>query len=100
MQSNNGYSYFFLGLSVGAAAALLFAPKAGAETRNYLQSKAEDAAESLKDQGQRAMDLASQSVERAKGTLREQADTVSHAVDAGKQAYEAGRRAFNERAPG
>jgi len=77
MQSNNGYSYFFWGLGVGAAAALLFAPKAGAETRNYLQSKAEDAAESLMDQGQRAMDLASESVKRAKGTPRTSRDGVA-----------------------
>ena len=87
MQSNNGYSYFLFGVGVGAVVGLLFAPKTGADARNYLQSKAEDTAEHLKNQGQRAMDLANEGIGRAKGMLRNQADSVSQAVEAGKRAY-------------
>jgi len=87
MQSNNGTIYFLIGAGVGAAVALLFAPKTGEDTRNYLQSKADDATARLKEQGQRAMDAASQGVERAKSKLRNQAGSVSDAVEAGKRAY-------------
>jgi len=66
---------------------LLFAPKTGSDARNYLQSKAEDAAQRLKDQTEKAMDLANESLGRAKGILRNQADSVSQAVEAGRQAY-------------
>jgi gas vesicle protein len=97
MQSNNTFTYFFVGLGIGTAVGMLFAPKSGAQTRNYLQSKAEDAAGQLKEQGQRAMDMANEKVERAKGAMREQAETVSRLTDAGRRAYEEGSRAFNER---
>lgn len=87
MQSNNGYSYFLMGVGVGAAVGLLFAPKTGSDARNYLQSKAGDAGQLLKDQGEKAMDLANEGIGRAKGLLRDQAESVSQAVQAGKRAY-------------
>ena len=87
MQSNNGTIYFLIGAGVGAAVALLFAPKTGEDTRNYLQSRADDAAARLKEQGQRAMDVASEGVDRAKSMLRNQSGSVSDAIEAGKQAY-------------
>jgi gas vesicle protein len=87
MQANNGYSFFILGLGVGAAAALLFAPKSGADSRKYLQSKAEDAAKTVKDQTSQVIGLASESIDRGKAMLREQVDNVSTAIDSGKRAY-------------
>jgi gas vesicle protein len=87
MQSNNGFGYFFLGVSVGAAAALLLAPKTGADTRNYLQSRAEDAAQQIKQQANRVMDRANEKIARGKTTVRDQVNNLSAAVDAGKRAY-------------
>ena len=87
MQSNDRFGYFFLGLAAGTAAGLLFAPKTGAEARNYLQSKAEDAAQVVKDQGEKAMDMANEGIGKAKSILREQADRASQAMEAGKKAY-------------
>ena len=94
MKSNNGFGYFFLGVSVGAAAALLFAPKTGADTRNYLQSRAGDAAQQLRDQANQlrdqanqVMDQANEKLARGKSVVREQVNNLSAAVDAGKRAY-------------
>jgi gas vesicle protein len=87
MQVNNGYGYFLLGVSVGAAVGLLFAPKSGADSRNYLQSKAGEATQKLKDQTAQVMDQAADTINRGKAMLRDQVDTVSTAIDSGKRAY-------------
>ena len=48
MDDDNKFSYFFLGLGLGVAAGLLFAPKSGPETRELLWSKADEGKEYLK----------------------------------------------------
>ena len=48
MEDDNKFSYFFLGLGLGVAAGLLFAPKSGPETRDLLRSKADEGKEYLK----------------------------------------------------
>jgi gas vesicle protein len=87
MRSNNDYGYFLLGLSTGAAIALLLAPKSGTETRNYLQSSAESAAQQLKDQSEQVIGRATEVIDRGQAMLRDQVDKLSTAIDAGKQAY-------------
>src|SRR5689334_10338266 len=54
MEEDNKFSYFFLGLGLGVAAGLLFAPKSGEETRRLIGSKADEGREYLK---QRTTDL-------------------------------------------
>jgi gas vesicle protein len=54
MGDDSKFSYFFLGLGLGVAAGLLFAPKTGAETRDLLLSKADEGKEYLK---RRTVDL-------------------------------------------
>jgi len=87
MVSNNGFGFFFLGIGVGAAAALLLAPRPGTETRNYLQSRAEDAARGLKEQANQMIDQAADTITRGSAVVRDQMGGVSAAVDAGKRAY-------------
>ncbi len=53
MDDDNKFSYFFLGLGLGVAAGLLFAPKSGPETRDLLRSKADEGKEYLKRRTQR-----------------------------------------------
>ena len=84
---NNGFGYFFLGVSVGAAAALLFTPKTGAETRDYLQSRTGDAAQQLKDQADQVVAMANRQFERGKNMVRDQVENLSNALDAGMHAY-------------
>jgi gas vesicle protein len=87
MDSDNGLSYFFLGLGLGTAAGLLLAPKRGAETRDYLRLRTQEGADYLKNQGEQLVDSATETVERGKRAVRDQADSLSDAIDAGKQAY-------------
>jgi gas vesicle protein len=73
MKDSQGMSYFLLGLGVGAAVGVLFAPKSGPETRNYLQAKVNETADTLTRQGQ---ELRNRAVETVKN--------LSDAVDSGK----------------
>ena len=64
MEKSHSMSCFLLGLGIGAAGALLFAPKSGTETRNFLQSKGAEAADIVKLAGQDLRDRAVETIER------------------------------------
>lgn len=85
--SGNRLSYFFLGLGVGVAVGLLFAPQSGEETRDLLKNKADDAKDRLRRKGQDLRETAEEAIARGRDTLARQKENLSAAVDAGKQAY-------------
>lgn len=87
MGDDNKISFFFLGLGVGVAVGLLFAPKSGAETRDLIMTKADESKEYLKRRGEQIRDSASDVIEKGKGVIDRQRDQLSAAVEAGKQAY-------------
>lgn len=87
MDEDNKFSYFFLGLGLGVAAGLLFAPKSGPETRDLLRSKADEGKEYLKRRTNELQDQAADAIERGKSTVTRQRDNLAAAVEAGKQAY-------------
>jgi gas vesicle protein len=87
MEDDSKFSYFFLGLGLGVAAGLLFAPKSGPETRDLLRSKADEGKEYLKRRSTEVRDQAAEVLERSKSTVTKQRDNLVAAVEAGKQAY-------------
>lgn len=87
MDEDNKLSYFFLGLGLGVAVGVLFAPKSGSETRELLRSRANEGADFVKRRGTELRDQAAEAVDRSKENLRRQKDNLSAAVEAGKQAY-------------
>jgi len=87
MEDDNKFSYFFLGLGLGVAAGLLFAPKAGEETRDMLRSKADEGKEYLRKRTGDLKDQANEMVDRGRSVVNRQRDNLSSAVEAGKQAY-------------
>jgi gas vesicle protein len=87
VEDDNRISYFFLGLGLGVAAGVLFAPKSGPETREMLRSKAEESADYVKRRGEELVDTASETVDRGKQTIQRHKENLSAAVEAGKQAY-------------
>jgi gas vesicle protein len=87
IMDKNGLSSFLLGLGVGVAIGMLFAPKSGEETRELIKNKAGEGGEYLKQRGAELKDTASGWVDKGKEALNRQKDTLSEAVDAGKQAY-------------
>jgi gas vesicle protein len=87
MEDDNRLSYFFLGLGLGVAVGVLFAPKSGAETREYLRSKAGEGSDYVKRKGAELKDQAGEALDRGKQAVQRHRDNLAAAVDAGKQAY-------------
>jgi gas vesicle protein len=87
MEDDSKLSYFFLGLGLGVAAGVLFAPKSGAETREFLRSKAEEGGDYVKQQAGNLKESAADALDRSKQTIQKHKDNLASAVEAGKQAY-------------
>ena len=98
MEEKSGFGYFLLGLGIGVAAGILWAPRTGEETRalladkagesaDYLKGRAQDGTEYLKARTDDLKQSAADLYEKGKSTVAQQKDTLNAAVDAGKQAY-------------
>ncbi len=87
MTNDNGMKHFCLGLGIGVAAAVLFAPRSGSDSRRILRTKAQEGADYLKQQSQDLANNANQVVEKGMRTVRQQTENVMAAVDAGRSAY-------------
>ena len=68
MEDDNKLSYFFLGLGLGVAVGVLFAPKSGAETRDFLRSKADEGTDFVKRRAEDLRDTAADTIDRSKDT--------------------------------
>jgi len=87
MEDENKLSYFFLGLGLGVAAGVLFAPKSGRETRAFLRDRAEESSDLVKRRAEELRDQAAEAIDRSKSQIRRHRDNLAQAVDAGRQAY-------------
>ncbi len=98
MEERNGFGYFLLGLGIGVAAGLLWAPRSGEETRaliadkagegaDYLRSRAQESSEFVKQRADDLKSSASDIYDRGRSTIQQQKENLSAAVEAGKQAY-------------
>jgi gas vesicle protein len=80
-------SFFLVGLGIGALIGILFAPKSGEETREYLSSKADEGKEYAQKKARELRERAEDLIERSKEIMARQKDAISNAVDAGKESY-------------
>jgi gas vesicle protein len=87
MEDDNKVFCFFLGLGLGVAVGVLFAPKSGEETRDLIRSKAEEGADYVKRRGEDLRDSATEALDKSKQTIQRHKDNLAAAVEAGKQAY-------------
>ena len=87
MEDDGKLGYFFLGLGVGVAVGLLFAPKSGEETRRLIRDRAVDSGDYLKKQTSDLRNQASDLMDKSKDTLAKHRESLTSAVEAGKQAY-------------
>jgi gas vesicle protein len=91
MSNDNGGSkavYFLAGMGIGAILALLFAPKSGEETRDFIAQKAGEGKEYVTARGRELRKQAEEAVEKAKDVVSKQKEQLSAALEAGKQAYQ------------
>jgi len=85
---SNSFLWFLAGLGVGAVIGVLYAPAAGAETRDTIRSKAMDGREYVTSQAHRAKENASQWVDKGRDIYSQQKEQVRSAFADGRQAYE------------
>ncbi len=87
MTNDNGTKLFCMGLGIGVAAAFLFTPKSGQDSRQYLRNKADEGADFLKKQAQQVANTTADVLDRTAKAVRHQKENVEAAVDAGRSAY-------------
>jgi len=85
----SGLGWFLAGLGIGALAGVLYAPKAGKETREDLVASALDARD-------RAAVLAQQAQDRASDLAAQGKQQVNEYVDRGKDYYDRGRTQWSQ----
>jgi gas vesicle protein len=94
--------WFLLGLGVGAAVGVLYAPKAGSETRDELLEQARERTEYVKHKSRKAADQMGDLIESGKGHVHEYVDKGKHAVERGREQWDAvvdrGRHLVSEQA--
>jgi gas vesicle protein len=79
--------YLMFGALIGAATALLLAPRSGVETRKLIATKAREGADLISTRARSVAGKTTEYVDRGKELLQQQRDQISAAIDAGKQAY-------------
>jgi gas vesicle protein len=77
-------SFFLVGLGIGALVGILFAPKSGDETREYLSGKADEGRDYAQKKARELRERAEDLLERSKEIMSRQKDALSTAVEAGK----------------
>ena len=86
--SNNSFVWFVAGMGLGALAGLLYAPRAGTETRDVLRARAEEGRDYMRSRAREARDQASEWVDRGREVVNQQKDQFRAAYEAGRQAYQ------------
>jgi gas vesicle protein len=87
MEDDKRFSYFFLGLGLGVALGVLFAPKSGEETRGLIREKANEGTEYLRRRSVEVRESASGMIDRGKQSIARQKEQIAAAIEAGRQAY-------------
>lgn len=72
---------FFVGLSIGVAVGLLFAPCAGEEAREWITETAEDKVKHLRRQGRRWLFQAQDALDRSQDTVSKVLKNSRSALD-------------------
>ena len=78
--------WFFLGAAIGAAAALLIAPRTGRETRDLLADKSNELAKKAQQIATEAQGRAGDWFDKSRELFEEQTQRLMGAFEAGKQA--------------
>jgi gas vesicle protein len=80
---------FLMGLGLGIVTGMLFAPKSGSETREYVGSMASGGVDYVKRQSQELKDSAMDMVDRGKEMVKGQVEKMaSSAQDTGREVYQ------------
>ena len=85
-------AYFLVGGGIGAIVALLFAPRTGRETRDFISQRTADSrdrvASATRVTSEKVTDYLDKGLEKGRDAVSTQKDQISAAIAAGKQAYQ------------
>ena len=87
---------FLVGGLIGAAVALLVAPKSGRETRDQIKDLAQDAREKAEDYYDQARDKVSTAMQKGAEVLQQKKAGVESAIAQGKGAFKKARETLTE----
>ena len=73
-------SFFLVGLGIGALVGILFAPKSGEETREFLSQKADEGREYAQRKARELRERAEDIIERGKTVATRQKDSMGRII--------------------
>jgi gas vesicle protein len=79
---------FVAGAAIGAALALLYAPKSGEEMRGDIADLTEDAVDKIKEYAKEAQEKIKTAIEEGKETIVEKKSVLASAIEAGREAMQ------------
>ncbi len=85
--NGSGFGWFLAGLGIGAAIGMLYAPKAGRETREDLLRRAEESRDYVTNRAREMREQANAYVDKGKQMIDQQKEQFKSAYEAGRQAY-------------
>jgi gas vesicle protein len=80
-------SFFLVGVGIGALLGVLFAPKSGEETRDYLAKRADEGRDFAQKKARELRERADDLIERGKDVASRKRDPLTAAVEAGREAF-------------
>jgi gas vesicle protein len=80
-------NYFLAGLGIGALIGILYAPKSGEETREYIAKKTREGNELARKKARELRDSVEETVERGKEMIAQTEEQIATAIDAGRETY-------------
>jgi gas vesicle protein len=86
-KSGSRVFYFLVGLSLGSLISILFAPKSGDETREYLSDKLKEGSDYTHKKTHELRERAAVVVEQGKNMVTQKKEQIAAAVDAGRDVY-------------
>jgi gas vesicle protein len=80
-------NYLLVGLGIGSVAGLLFAPKSGVKTREYLAKRATKGNEYINRKARKLKTQAEELADRGKKMMSGTKEQIAAAIDAGRNTY-------------
>jgi len=79
--------YFLAGLAIGSLVGIVFAPKSGEGTREYLSKKVKEGSKHARKEARELSERASDLVERRKELVNETKEQIATGLDEADKAY-------------
>jgi gas vesicle protein len=80
-------NYFLVGLGIGSLIGILYAPKSGVKTREYLAKRATEGNEFVYHKARELKAQAEELVERGKKMITKTKGQIAAAIDEGRETY-------------